>query len=69
MQVESSTTPMLTEDKASFLPGQLGPFYPLSMLELDEKAKGFCYVFCPEKMCFMFSLASEEDRGHRVDRT
>ena len=50
---------MLTEDKASFLPGQLCPFYPLSMLELVEKAKGFCYVLCPEKMCFMFSLASE----------
>ena len=60
MQDELSATPMLTEDKASFLPGQLcPPFYPLSMLELLEKAKGFCHVLCPEKMCFMFFLASE----------
>ena len=28
-------------------------------LELVEKAQGFCYVYCPEKTCFMFAPASE----------
>ena len=59
MQVESSATPLLTEDKASSLPGQFCPFHPRSTLELVEKAQGFCYVYCPEKMCFMFAPASE----------
>ena len=47
MQVESSATPLLTEDKASSLPGQFCPFHPLSTLELEEKAQGFFYVHCP----------------------
>ena len=59
MQVESSATPLLTEDKASSLPGQFCLFHPRSTLELVEKAQGFCYVYCPEKMCFMFAPASE----------
>ena len=59
MQVVLSATPLLTEDKASSLPGQFCPFHPRSMLELVEKAKGFCYEYCPEKMCFMFAPASE----------
>ena len=59
MQVESSASPLLTEDKASSLPGQLCPFHPRSKLELVEKAQGFCCVYCPEKMCFMFAPASE----------
>ena len=59
MQVESSASPLLTEDKASSLPGQFCPFHPRSTLELVEKARGFCYVYCPEKMCFMFAPASE----------
>ena len=59
MQVESSATPLLTEDKASSLPGQFCPFHPRSTLELVEKVQGFCYVYCSEKMCFMFALASE----------
>ena len=56
MQVESSASPLLTEDKASSLPGQFGPFHPRSTLELVEKAQGFC---SPEIMCFMFAPASE----------
>ena len=59
MQVESSASPLLTEDKASSLPGQFCPFYPHSTFELVEKAQGFCYVYCPEKMCFLFPPASE----------
>ena len=59
MQVESSASPLLTEDKASSLPGEFYPFHPRSTLELVEKAPGFCYVYCPEKMCFMFATASE----------
>ena len=59
MQVKSSATPLLTEDKASSLPGQFCPFHPLSTLELEEKAQGFFYVHCPEKMCFVFAPASE----------
>ena len=59
MQVESSATPLLTEDKASYLPGQFCPFHPYSALELVEKAQGFCCVYCSEKMCFMFAPASE----------
>ena len=59
MQVESSATSLLTEDKASSLPGQFCLFHPRSTLELVEKAQGFCYVYCPEKMCFMFAPASE----------
>ena len=59
MQVESSATPLVTEDKASSLPGQFCPFNPRSTLELVEKAQGFCYGYCPEKMCFMFAPASE----------
>ena len=59
MQVQSSTTPLLTEDKASSLPYQFCPFHPRLTLELVEKAQGFCYVYCPEKMCFMFAPASE----------
>ena len=69
MQVESSATPLLTEDNASSLPGQFCPFHLRSTLELVEKAKGFCYVYCAEKMCFMFTPASlRMERGHRVDR-
>ena len=56
MQVESSASHLLTEDKASSLPGQFCPFHPLSTLELVEKAKDFCYVHCPEKSCFKFNL-------------
>ena len=59
MQVESSATPLSTKDKASSLPGQFCPFHPRSTLELVEKAQGFSYVYCPEKMCFMFAPASE----------
>ena len=59
MLVESSATPLLTEDKARSWPGQFCPFHPRSTLELVEKAQGFCYVYCPEKMCFMFAPASE----------
>ena len=59
MQVDSSATPLLTEDKASSLPGQFCPFHPRSTLELVEKAQGFCLVHCLEKMCFMFAPASE----------
>ena len=59
MQVESSATPLLTEDKASSLPGQFGSFHPRSTLELVKKAQGFCYVYCSEKMCFTFAPASE----------
>ena len=59
MQDESSATPLLTEDKASSLPGQFRPFHLRSKLLLLEKAQGFCYVYCPEKMCFMFAPASE----------
>ena len=55
MQVEMSAS----EDKASSLPGQFCPFHPRSALELVEKAQGFCYVYCTEKMCFMFASASE----------
>ena len=36
IDVESSTTPLLTEDKAGALPGQVYPFRPLSTLELEE---------------------------------
>ena len=43
-QVESSATPLLTEDKVSALSGQFCPFHPRSTLELVEKAPGFCYV-------------------------
>ena len=50
MQVESSAAPLLTEDKASSLPGQFCPFHPYSTLEeLVEKAQGFCCVYCSEK--------------------
>ena len=63
MQVESSPIPLLTEDRASSLPGQFCPFHPRSTLELVEKAQGFCYVYCPEKMCFMFSASSEWKEG------
>ena len=60
MQVESSATPLLTEDKASSLPEQFCPFHPYSTLEMVEKAQGFCCVYCSEKkMCFMFAPASE----------
>ena len=59
MQVESSASPLLTEDKASSLPGQFSPFHARSTLELVEKAPGFCYVYCSEKMCFIFAPASE----------
>ena len=45
MQVESSATPLLTEDKASSLPGQFCPFHPYSALELVEKEQGFCCVY------------------------
>ena len=59
MQVESSATPLLTEDKVSALSGRFCPFHPRSTLELVERAPEFCYVLCPEKMCFMFVPASE----------
>ena len=68
MQVESSATPLLTEDKVSSLPGQFRPFHPHSTLLLVEKAQGFCYVYCPEKMCFMFAPGFRMERGHEVDR-
>ena len=58
-QVESAPKPLLTEDKASSLPGQFCSFHPRSTLEMVEKAQGFSYVYCPEKMCFMFAPASE----------
>ena len=54
MQVESSATPLLTEDKASSLPGQFCPFHSRSTLELVEKAQGFCYVCCPERIFFIW---------------
>ena len=71
MQVESSLTPLLTEDKASSLPGPFCPFHPRSTLELVEKAQGVCYEYCPEKMSFMFASASEwkEDRVDRASYT
>ena len=56
---KSNRQPLLTEDRASSLPGQFCPFHLRSTLELVEKAQGFCYVYCPEKMCFMFAPASE----------
>ena len=49
MQVESSATTLLIEDKASSLPGQFCPFHPRSTVELVEKAQGFCYVYSPMK--------------------
>ena len=58
MQVESGASFLLTEDKASSLPGQFCPFHPHLTLELVEKAQRSCYVYCPEKMCFMFAPAS-----------
>ena len=66
IDVDSSTTPLLTENKVSSLLGQVCSFHTLSTLELVEKGKGFCYARCPaEKLCFIFALASEwkEDRG------
>ena len=63
MQVESSATTLLTEDKASSLPGQFCPFHYRSTLELVEKAQGFCYLYCPEKMCFIFAPTSEWKNG------
>jgi len=62
MKVESSATPLLTGYKASSLPGQVCPFHPLSTLELEEKANGFGYVPCPEKMCFRFPLLQNGKR-------
>ena len=59
MKVESSSTPLLTEDKARSLPGQFCPFHCRSTLELVGKAQGFCYLYCPEKMCFICAPASE----------
>ena len=62
IQIESSATPLLlytSEDKASSLSDQFCPFHPHSTLELVEKAQGFCYVYCPEEMYFMFAPASE----------
>ena len=59
VQVESTPKPLLTEHKASSLSGQFCLFHPCSTLELVEKAQGFSYVYCPEKMCFMFAPASE----------
>ena len=59
MQVESSATPLLTEAKASSLPGQFCPFHPYSTLVLVEKEQGFCCVYRSKKMCFMFAPASE----------
>ena len=49
MQVESSATPLLTEDKASSLPGKFCPFHPYSTLELVEKEQGFCCVYRSKK--------------------
>ena len=63
MQVELSATPLFKEDKASSLPGQFCPFHPHSTLELVEKAQGFCYVYCSEKICFIFAPASEWKEG------
>ena len=54
-----SAIPLLTEDKASSLPGQFCAFHPCSTLELVEKSQRFCYVYCPEKICFMFAPPSE----------
>ena len=39
MQVESSATPLLTEDKASSLPDQFCSFHPYSTLELVEQER------------------------------
>ena len=63
MQVKSSASPLLAEDKASSLPGQFCPFHPRSTLELVEKAQGFYYVYWTEKMCIMFAPASEWKEG------
>ena len=66
IDVDSSTTPLLKENKVSSLLGQVCSFHPLSTLELVEKAKGFCYAHCPaEKLCFIFAPAVEwkEDIG------
>ena len=68
MQVESSATPLLTEDKASSLPEQFFPFHPYSTLEMVEKAQGFCCVYCSEKknvlyVCPRFRMK----RGRRAD--
>ena len=61
MQVESSSTHLLAEDKVRSLPGQVCPFHPLSTLEFVyvEKANGFGYVRCAIKMCCLFAPASE----------
>ena len=59
MQVESSSIPLLAENKVCSLPGQVCPFHPLSTVELVEKENGFGYVRCAMEMCCLFALASE----------
>ena len=67
MQVESSATPLLTEDKASTLPGQFCPFDPYSTLEMVEKAQGFCRVYCSEKNVLYVCPCFRMKRGRRAD--
>ena len=57
MQFESSATPLLTEDKESSLPGHFCSFH--SQVGIGRKSARICYVYCPEKMCFIFASASE----------
>ena len=52
MQVESSASPLLTDDKASSLPGQFSPFHPRSTLELVEKTQGFLLCVLPRENVF-----------------
>ena len=69
---DSGSSPLLTKDKANFFPGRVCLFHLLSSLQLVEKAKGFCYVHCPEKMCFMLAPAldwKEDTEGDRASCT
>ena len=68
MQVESSASPLLTEDKASSLPGQFCPFHPRSTLELVEKAQGFLLCVLPRENVFYVFPCFRMEIGHRVDR-
>ena len=67
MQVESSATPLLTEDKASSLPGQFCPFHPYSELELVEKEQGFCCVYRSKKNVLYVCPRFRMKRGRRAD--
>ena len=65
MQFESSASPLLTEDKASSLPGQFCPFHPRSALELYKKRKDLLCVLHRENVFYVCPCFRME-RGHRV---